>query len=428
MALLSNISYGVQLFAAELIFLYAFPRRRVFPPRIALALAAILAVNVFNMQFLRQMFPSPAATFAGLLLTIAVSILGMWDAFCSPFLPVLSACMTGVAVQHIAHHISRLVLLLPPLWTADDLGVELAVSALIYLLTWLTLGRWVAKKRIYEDNDKRIILAAVVIILICIGVTRLLHMDMEMSVYATIGTSIYAIICCALALVMQFYIHYSVRARSEALILKRINAEERRRYELSRGNAEQINIKYHDLKHKLLHLEGWLPREELDSMRALIDEYERTYDTGLDALDIVLNEKHLQCRERGISLTVMGDGANLRFMSTMDVYSLFGNLMDNAIEAVEALEPREKRQISLVLERRGEFVYISCINFMENQVKLREDGLLDTSKAEEAGYHGYGLRSIRAIVEKYQGGISISPEGGMFCLSIYMTGEDGAGG
>ena len=79
MALLSNISYGVQLFAAELIFL----------PRIALALAAILAVNVFNMQFLRQMFPSPAATFAGLLLTIAVSILGMWDAFCSPFLPVL---------------------------------------------------------------------------------------------------------------------------------------------------------------------------------------------------------------------------------------------------------------------------------------------------------------------------------------------------
>ena len=45
MALLSNISYGVQLFAAELIFLYAFPRRRVFPPRIALALAAILAVS-----------------------------------------------------------------------------------------------------------------------------------------------------------------------------------------------------------------------------------------------------------------------------------------------------------------------------------------------------------------------------------------------
>ena len=43
-------------------------------------------------------------------------------------------------------------------------------------------------------------------------------------------------------------------------------------------------------------------------MRALIDSYESTYDTGLDVLDIVLNEKQMLCKAKGITLTVMGNG------------------------------------------------------------------------------------------------------------------------
>jgi hypothetical protein len=295
----------------------------------------------------------------------------------------------------------------------------------VYLLVWITVGQWVAERRIYEDNDKRMIIVAVLIVLICIGITRLLRMGSPMNNYMTLCTALYAIVCCTLALYVEFYVHESMRAHSEMLVLRRINEEERRRYELSCENAEQMNIKYHDLKHKLRYLEQRLPREELDSMRALIDSYESTYDTGLDVLDIVLNEKQMLCKAKGITLTVMGNGADLSFMNAMDVYSLFGNLMDNAIEAVELLEPPEKRQISLVLERRGEFVYISCMNYTESTVVLRQDGLPGTTKTRELGYHGYGLRSIRMIAEKYHGDIRIQAENGMFGLSIYMTGRTG---
>ena len=45
----------------------------------------------------------------------------------------------------------------------------------------------------------------------------------------------------------------------------------------------------------------------------------------------------------------------------------------------------------------------------------------NTTKKEEAGYHGYGMRSIRAIAEKYHGGISVTAEDGMFGLNIYMS-------
>lgn len=425
MEMLSNVSYGLQLFFAEIIFLYPFPKRRHFSLRILTAFALILGTNWLNLVYVRNWFPSAFMNFTGLLLTICISFLGMWQTFDAEALAILSGCVAGVAVQHISHQVYRLVSLIPFQGMPDPLAAELLTAAVVYLLVWITVGHWVAERRIYEDNDKRMIIVAVLIVLICIGITRLLRMGSPMNNYMTLCTALYAIVCCTLALYVEFYVHESMRAHSEMLVLRRINEEERRRYELSCENAEQMNIKYHDLKHKLRYLEQRLPREELDSMRALIDSYESTYDTGLDVLDIVLNEKQMLCKAKGITLTVMGNGADLSFMNAMDVYSLFGNLMDNAIEAVELLEPPEKRQISLVLERRGEFVYISCMNYTESTVVLRQDGLPGTTKTRELGYHGYGLRSIRMIAEKYHGDIRIQAENGMFGLSIYMTGRTG---
>ena len=425
MEMLSNVSYGLQLFFAEIIFLYPFPKRRHFVLRILTAFAMILGTNYFNLGFVRHWFPSALMNFAGLLLTICVSFFGMLQAFNAKALAVLSGCVAGVAVQHISHQIHRLVSLIPFQSAPNELAAELLTAAVVYLLVWITAGQWVAKRRIYEDNNRRMIIVAVLIVLICIGITRLLRLGSPMNAYMTLCTALYAIVCCTLALFVEFYVHESVRTQSEMLVLRRINDEERRRYELSRENAEQMNIKYHDLKHKLRYLEQRLPQEELDAMRTLIDSYESTYDTGLDVLDIVLNEKQMLCRAKGITLTVMGNGADLSFMDTMDVYSLFGNLMDNAIEAVELLEPPEKRQISLVLERRGEFVYISCMNYTESIVVLRQDGLPGTTKTRDPGYHGYGLRSIRMIAVKYHGDIRIQSENGMFGLSVYMTGDAG---
>ncbi len=421
--MLSNFSYGFQLFFAEIIFLYPFPKRRHFILRILAAFVMILGTNFINLHFIRAWNPSTFMNFAGLLLTICISFLGMRLSFDAGAMAVLSGCVAGVAVQHISFQIYRLVSLIPFRTRPDELAVELMTAAVVYLLVWITVGQWVARRRIYEDGDRRMIVVAVLIVLICIGITRLLRLGGPVNAYMTLCTALYAIVCCTLALFVEFYVHESVRTQSEMLVLRRINEEERRRYELSRENAEQMNIKYHDLKHKLRYLEKRLPQEELDAMRTLIDSYESTYETGLDVLDIVLNEKQMLCRSKGITLTVMGNGAGLRFMDTMDVYSLFGNLMDNAIEAVEALEPPEKRQISMVLERRGEFVYISCMNYTGNDVSLRQDGLPGTTKTREPGYHGYGLRSIRMIAEKYHGGIRIQSENGMFGLNIYMTGD-----
>ena len=55
--------------------------------------------------------------------------------------------------------------------------------------------------------------------------------------------------------------------------------------------------------------------------------------TGNHALDVILTEKSLICKQKEIKLTCMADGKQLAFMQTTDLYSIFGNLLNNSIEA-----------------------------------------------------------------------------------------------
>ena len=79
-------------------------------------------------------------------------------------------------------------------------------------------------------------------------------------------------------------------------------------------------------------------------------------------------------------------------MNPVDLYTLFGNALDNAIEAVRKLESKEKRVIDIMLYERQSFLMLQIVNPMCGEVKF-EDGLPLTTKAKN-GYHGYGLKVL----------------------------------
>ena len=58
-----------------------------------------------------------AIVFVQMLFTILVSVIGMYVCCKGTLLSVLSACISGVAIQHIGHHLSRLISLLPGMGT-----------------------------------------------------------------------------------------------------------------------------------------------------------------------------------------------------------------------------------------------------------------------------------------------------------------------
>lgn len=420
MQLFIRMSYTIEILLGAMVFLQALPRREHFWVRMAAALAVIWAAG-WLLSFPKEW--GELYNLVSLQLTIVAVVLCMWSVFEAPFMNVLSACVSGVAAQHIGHHISRLAAELPWVEHWNNL-LEFFCVSVVYLALYAMLGRRLRNIEYYEYTDSRIVAVSVVIVLICTGITRVLRLAGGMNFYITVATALYAITCCVLALFFEFFLYYNLRKENEHNLFQRIHEEERRQYEISRENAEILSIKSHDLKHKLVALEGRLPQGEIDSMRRIIDTYDSIYHTGSEVLDIILNEKNLRCRGKGISITCMGSGKALDFLDSMDTYSLFGNLLENAIAAAEQLEETGKRIISMVIEQKGNLVSVDVMNFFQGTVPLQEDGLPCTSKQEETGYHGYGLKSVRAIARKYKGDLTIHIRDEIFTAQVYLQREE----
>ncbi len=190
----------------------------------------------------------------------------------------------------------------------------------------------------------------------------------------------------------------------------------REQYQVSKENIEAINIKCHDLKHQLLAIKDKTDDAEYKSMMEMIDSYGAEIKTNNEVLDVVFQEKNFQCRKLGIQFTCIIDGAALNFMETTDLYVLFGNLIDNCIEAVSRLPKEENKIIQVTVRRDKGFVIVSTENSYQGELKWA-DGRLRTSKADKSN-HGFGLLSIERIIKRYNGRYSISPDNHVFCINI----------
>ena len=115
----------------------------------------------------------------------------------------------------------------------------------------------------------------------------------------------------------------------------------------------------------------------------------------------------------------MIDGGNFEFMESGDLYCMFGNLIDNALEAVSKIQEKEKRIINLSARRKGNIIFIEEDNYFVGELVFK-DGLPVTSK-EDKNYHGFGTKSLRMIVRKYGGELSTTSDNNIFHLSIILT-------
>lgn len=124
----------------------------------------------------------------------------------------------------------------------------------------------------------------------------------------------------------------------------------------------------------------------------------------------------MYCTTHGIKLSYMVNPKALEFMESVDLYSLIGNIIDNSIEAVMRLGEKNKRVITMNVSEKNGIVTLSSNNYYEGRLEMR-DGLPVTVKTDKTS-HGYGMRSIRSIVEKYGGDMNITADDGIFILTV----------
>ncbi len=193
-------------------------------------------------------------------------------------------------------------------------------------------------------------------------------------------------------------------------------------YQVSEESIALVNQKYHDLKHQITMLKTSIGKQEgteyLDQMLDEIKQYEAQYKTGNRVLDTMLAAEAMKCQAREIELTCVADGAALSFMEPMDISSLFGNALDNAIESAEQIPEKSERLIYLSVNRQKSFLKVYVENRYAGRVTFRHH-LPQTSK-EDKQFHGYGVKSMKQVAEKYGGSIRAEAEDGWFKLSVLI--------
>lgn len=209
------------------------------------------------------------------------------------------------------------------------------------------------------------------------------------------------------------------RERMARREMKRVLQAQQQQFNIKIQNIEAVNRKYHDMKNLLLYLEKG--KGDLPQVRQLIEEmepYEALVSTGNEAVNIILSEKMHTCQQEDICCVPYVDGTMLDFVSPLDICTIFGNALDNAIESCRMIAEPENRHISIKTNRRGSYVILVFRNTFGAAPDIR-GGIPVTSKQDKEN-HGFGLKSIRYIVEKYGGQIRCQVEGQEFVLTLLM--------
>ncbi len=314
--------------------------------------------------------------------------------------------------------------------TLKGLPLFLLFCIVFYFLYGLLLKRQKPGWEQLDIQTKEVLMVAFITVVI-FSVSNLSFMALYLpivtpftSVYGEAVATIRTIVdLCGVAILFAYHV-----LRSETMALREVDTLQRmlqsqyQQYEQSQESIELINYKYHDLKHQIAYLrseEDPQKRGEfLDHMEEDIRQYESQNKTGNKVLDTILTSKSMTCQKDGISLTCVADGTLLEFIDVMDLCSILGNALDNAIECERKVDDPEKRLIHVAIFSEKNFLIMRFENYFEGNLEM-QNGSPATTK-EEKEFHGYGLKSIQYTANKYHGAANISTRDNWFELKILI--------
>jgi|GEM_PF-524691 len=416
-------SFYVEIAVAILIVAANAKKRSLFPLRAFLFLA--LAVPFYWLPTLTA-WGYDFAYLLIFLLLLGLSYLLYDDGL---FQPVFSA-VAAWGLQHFSWNLLAIVYdLIPAVSSLSDIALHslyVAVYFLVYSLFYLLVRK--AKLHItFEKNQVFSFLVAAIVLL----VTAILSQFVRPW---TIVIRIYSLLLSSLALVIQFgyplldSMHRKQKElEEEKRTLERMIQLQAQQETLSKETMDAMSRKFHDLKNQLLVLEngkGSLDPNSVEELKKELDTYQSFYHTGNDTLDILLTQKALLAQSKGIRISYIVEGKAFSFLSENDLVSLFGNLLDNAIEATSK-EKEENRLVKLWAVKRNGLVMVKEENPASLPLSFK-DGLPVSTK-EDPLFHGYGMKSLSYLVGKYHGEMNVKQEDGWFFVSMVLPAPEEGG-
>ena len=433
--------FMTELFISEMLFTWKLSKRPFFAARVAASYIVCLGAAMA--------FPilSYGAVYAAALFFVlfAISVIMLrYVCYNERWQTIMFYGAAAFAVQHIAYELFNLLVIAFDLNDgmpievygdrfADTYNTLIALTEfvcyfVVYWLGYLFIGRNVYAGAVDGFSFPMLALTmCTIVVSVCFNAAVTYYSYTHPDRFYTGLFSFIVMACCLLALYAQFGLLHRGKMQRELDYVKTMWLHEKKQYRMLKENIDYINVKCHDLRHQISDIGKLrsLDTKSISEIQKIISIYDSSLKTGNEALDILLMEKTMLCHYHGIRITCIADGEALSFMDEPDIYSLFGNALDNAIDALKPVEDEQKRVIGVDIRRTSGFLSVHIYNYCrEKPVFFR--GLPQTSHRDKYN-HGFGMKSMQLIAEKYGGVFRAYLEGDIFNVKIIFRSAAGGG-
>jgi len=424
-----------ELIIAEGLFLFRMKRRSLF----WLRLIFVISISFFTTWFFPLLMYNALYTSFMFFVMFVITLILQKFIFNESWMTLVFCSVAGYTLQHTAYQTYNL---LATVTGIVDVGVSLygsnegsldvsSLSMALYVICYIFIywHAFLLFARRIKKNEKIIIKSVSLFFLVCllilgdiiINAVVIYESYRDYNKVYIIMSGISSLVICMLALILQFSLLSNHNLAGELDKAYHLLREGKKQYDGAKTNIDLVNLKCHDLKHQIraISQSKSLSEDAIKEIENVIKIYDCNVKTGNDVLDTILTEKSLICSSQNITMTCVVDGKAFSFMDELDLYTLFGNIFDNAIEAVMKLD-KEKRVISLTSNKSGNMMSVVVRNFCDAS-KVIFDGELPVTTNENKEYHGFGMISVKRVIEKYGGNLSVFVKDGMFVLNMLFA-------
>lgn len=298
--------------------------------------------------------------------------------------------------------------------------VVILSKALLFGIYWISIEQ--QKKRLHTITSKYWVSLLIILILSYITSTSLYGMVF----LRVINFKQLEIVTLAVMVLFGFIYVLFITIQTDAQsiyekerVIFHLSIKEKSYEEIYLMSQELKKLK-HDHKHIFTLALKYLDDANHESLRTLLSNYiieinktEYIY-CGHSGIDSILNAKAERARQNGIEIKTEISTSNELDIDEIDLAILLGNLLDNAIENIDTNQP----MISVQIKHINDYLSIHIKNTIENSV-LETNPHLETHKNGHLD-HGYGLKSIKSLIYKYDGNLQISETDHHFIVTVLL--------
>ena len=309
--------------------------------------------------------------------------------------------------------------------------VAIIIHTLFLIILVKILGVYKGKKQL---SEKTIILESLYVCVIPVCSIFLLYFFVELALLYSISSHIVIITCSLIMFINLFFfvlfdrLRVSEKLKYENAILRNQEEYYVRLQENAKKTYEKVQIIRHDFKYKLLYLKSKMEENgncfyeevilEIDKMieKSISDgNFEYTKNKKLNR---ILNYKLFSIKdiEVDIKVNILEDID----IDEMSLYIILGNLIDNAVRNFDNSVSKQDNIIIRIIDD-NENLFIKISNPYAKKLRFR-NGLPLTDK-RDASFHGFGLKSVKELVESKNGYFKIDTDDFVFSLEILLFDE-----